>query len=48
MSHILSNDQGGWNDDVLFGLGVENGNLGVPGGSIGLISNLLLEGLVIT
>lgn len=37
MSHILSNDQGGWNDDVLFGLGVENGNLGVPGGSIGLI-----------
>jgi hypothetical protein len=36
-SHILSNDQGGWNDDVLFGLGVENGNLGVPAGSIGLI-----------
>ncbi len=36
-SNFLSNDQGGWNDDVLFGIGAENGGFGVPGGSVGLI-----------
>ena len=36
-SNFLSNDQGGWNNDVLFGIGAENGSLGVPGGSVGLI-----------
>ena len=36
-SNFLSNDQGGWNDDVLFGIGAENGGFGVPGGNVGLI-----------
>jgi len=36
-SNFLSNDQGGWNDDVLFGIGAENGALGVPDGSVGVI-----------
>ena len=36
-SNFLSNDQGGWNDDVLFGIGAENGGFGVPAGSVGLI-----------
>ncbi len=36
-SHIVSNDQGGWNDDVLIGLGVETGNMGVPAGSFGVV-----------
>jgi hypothetical protein len=36
-SNFLSNDQGGWNNDVLFGIGAENGSLGVPAGSVGLI-----------
>lgn len=36
-SNFLSNDQGGWNDDVLFGIGAETGNVGVPGGSVGLV-----------
>jgi len=36
-SHIVSNDQGGWNDDVLIGLGTEGGNMGVPAGSFGVI-----------
>jgi hypothetical protein len=36
-SHILSNDQGGWNDDVLIGLGVETGGMGVPAGSFGVV-----------
>jgi len=36
-SHILSNDQGGWNDDVLIGLGTEGGTMGVPAGSFGVI-----------
>lgn len=36
-SNFLSNDQGGWNNDVLFGIGAENGAFGVPAGSVGLI-----------
>jgi len=36
-SNFLSNDQGGWNNDVLFGIGAENGAVGVPGGHVGLI-----------
>jgi hypothetical protein len=36
-SHIFGNDQGGWNNDVLFGIGTETGGMGVPGGSVGLI-----------
>jgi hypothetical protein len=43
-SHILSNDQGGWNDDVLFGLGVESGSQGVPAGNMGLIQQAAPEG----
>jgi len=34
-SNFLSNDQGGWNDDVLFGLGAENNN--IPANSVGLV-----------
>ncbi len=36
-SNFLSNDQGGWNDDVLFGIGAEAGSMGVPAGSVGAI-----------
>ena len=36
-SNFLSNDQGGWNDDVLFGIGAENGSVGVPAGNVGAI-----------
>ena len=36
-SHIVSNDQGGWNNDVLMGIGVEQGTEGVPTGNVGLI-----------
>ena len=36
-SNIFGNDQGGWNDDVLFGIGAEAGTMGVPDSSIGLI-----------
>jgi len=36
-SNIFANDQGGWNDDVLFGIGAENGAVGVPDGSVGLV-----------
>ena len=36
-SNFLSNDQGGWNDDVLFGIGAENGSMGVPGGNVGVV-----------
>ena len=36
-STIFGNDQGGWNDDVLFGIGTETGGLGVPAGSVGVI-----------
>ena len=36
-SNFLSNDQGGWNNDVLFGIGAEAGSMGVPAGSVGLI-----------
>lgn len=36
-SNFLSNDQGGWNDDVLIGIGAENGAVGVPRGSVGVI-----------
>jgi hypothetical protein len=36
-SNIFGNDQGGWNDDVLFGIGAENGAVGVPDGSVGLV-----------
>jgi hypothetical protein len=36
-SNFLSNDQGGWNDDMMFGIGPESGGEGVPGGSVGLI-----------
>jgi hypothetical protein len=36
-SNFLSNDQGGWNNDVLIGIGAEAGSQGVPGGSVGAI-----------
>ena len=36
-SNFLSNDQGGWNDDVLIGIGPEDGRAGVPGGNVGVI-----------
>jgi hypothetical protein len=36
-SHIFGNDQGGWNDDVLFGIGTETGGVGVPASNVGLI-----------
>ena len=36
-SNFLGNDQGGWNDDVIFGIGPENGTVGVPAGSVGVI-----------
>ncbi len=36
-SNLFGNDQGGWNDDVLFGIGAEGGTMGVPDSSIGLI-----------
>ncbi|MCH1509394.1 MAG: LamG domain-containing protein [Akkermansiaceae bacterium] len=36
-SNFLSSDQGGWNDDILIGIGAEGGSQGVPGGSVGLI-----------
>ena len=36
-SNFLSNDQGGWNNDILIGIGAESGNVGVPGGSVGAI-----------
>lgn len=36
-SNFLSNDQGGWNDDVLIGIGAENGTVGVPSGQVGVI-----------
>lgn len=34
-SNFLSNDQGGWNDDVLIGVGAEN-NM-IPSGTVGLV-----------
>ena len=34
-SNFLSNDQGGWNDDVLIGIGAENNN--IPAGTVGLV-----------
>ncbi|MFT4547520.1 MAG: hypothetical protein ACI8XO_001888 [Verrucomicrobiales bacterium] len=34
-SNFLSNDQGGWNNDVLIGIGAESGGVGVPAGSVG-------------
>lgn len=36
-SHIFGNDQGGWNDDVLFGIGTETGSAGVPSSNVGLV-----------
>ena len=36
-SNFLSNDQTGWNDDVLFGIGAESGAHGVPSGNVGLV-----------
>ena len=36
-SNFLSNDQGGWNDDVLFGIGAEGGVHGVPAGNVGVV-----------
>lgn len=36
-SNIFGNDQGGWNDDVLFGMRPEAGVAGVPAGSIGIV-----------
>jgi hypothetical protein len=36
-SHIFGNDQGGWNDDVLFGIGAETGGVGVPSGNVGCV-----------
>lgn len=34
-SNFLSNDQGGWNDDVLIGIGAEANN--IPAGTVGLV-----------
>ena len=34
-SNFLSNDQGGWNDDIMFGLGAENND--IPVNSVGLV-----------
>ena len=34
-SHIVANDQGGWNDDLFFGINPENGLLGAGNGAIG-------------
>lgn len=34
-SNFLSNDQGDWNDDILFGIGAENNN--IPANSVGLV-----------
>ena len=34
-SNFLSNDQGGWNDDVLIGIGTEANN--IPAGTVGLV-----------
>lgn len=34
-SNFLSNDQGGWNDDVLVGIGAENND--IPAGTVGLV-----------
>jgi len=36
-SNFLSNDQGGWNDDVLFGIGAEDGTQGVGPGQVGFV-----------
>ena len=36
-TNFVGNDQGGWNDDVLFGIGAEGGTAGVPASSLGLI-----------
>lgn len=36
-SHIFGNDQDGWNDDVLFGIGVETGSAGVPSSNVGVV-----------
>ncbi|MCH1507630.1 MAG: hypothetical protein L7T84_00370 [Akkermansiaceae bacterium] len=36
-SNIFGNDQGGWNNDVILGIGAENGGVGVPSGSVGLV-----------
>lgn len=36
-SHIFGNDQSGWNDDVLLGIGVEVGGQGVPASNVGCI-----------
>ncbi len=34
-SNFLGNDQGGWNDDILFGIGAENGD--IPASTVGLV-----------
>ncbi len=36
-SNFFGNDQGGWNNDVLFGIGAETGGVGVPASNVGLI-----------
>ena len=36
-SNIFGNDQGGWNDDVLFGIRPEAGHGGVPASNLGLV-----------
>lgn len=36
-SNVFGNDQGGWNNDVLFGIGAESGGAGVPASNVGLI-----------
>ena len=35
-SNIFGNDQGGWNDDVIFGIRPEGGAAGVPAGHLGI------------
>ncbi|MCH7224799.1 LamG-like jellyroll fold domain-containing protein [Haloferula sp. A504] len=36
-SNFLGNDQGGWNDDVLIGIGPEDGARGIGPGNVGII-----------
>lgn len=36
-SNFFGNDQGGWNDDVIFGIGAETGGIGTTASSVGLV-----------
>jgi len=43
-STFFSNDQGDWNNDVQYGIGVEGGTSGVPAGSVGMTQQSPPEG----